>query len=36
MMESSQEYLQGWVSFEREFEEDKEEDKIEGTHINLL
>ena len=35
-MESSQENLQAWESFQRDFEESKEKDKIEGTHSNKL
>ena len=35
-MESSQEDLQAWESFQRDFEESKEKDKIEGTHSNKL
>ena len=34
MMEPSQENLQGWESFERDFEESEEKDKIEVTHSN--
>ena len=36
MMESSQENLQAWESFQKDFEESKEKDKIEGTHSNKL
>ena len=36
MMESSQENLQAWESFQKDFEESKEEDKIEGTNSNKL
>ena len=32
-MESSKEDLQAWESFQRDFEESKEKDKIEGTYI---